>query len=293
MPEPASNTKHLKEIVHPLPKHSTTLLTLSQISSVEGGHGQGSTSTGTTGTTLWTGGQVLACYLSSLNTKTPPKNPDKEVKVEDGDVSDKSIIELGAGIGYLSLVCASLGYRVISSDIQPVVDKVLTPNIQNGLRVLSRSNQTPVFNTTTTTIKSDRAKRNLTAGNPIGHIEIIELDWTKNDLSALEGLECSVIITSDTIYHLPLVTPLFQTIATLAESYASKKGKSPLIYISLERRDDRFIDLALNKAAEFGICLAKIGNGRVARCLRESGWGWVEDDWHGVEIWKGRWSPPG
>ncbi|KAK1926481.1 hypothetical protein DB88DRAFT_435470 [Papiliotrema laurentii] len=259
-PLPASSTKHLDVISHPLPRDALTVLPLEQLSSDP----DSAKSTGTTGTTLWLGGQVLSCYLSSL--PLPARSPAKPAK---------RAIELGAGVGYLSLVLASLGYDVVSTDIPPVLETVLRPNVMVGLDVLRRSTaQTPV-------------------------VQVCELDWTTTTAHTVTpgadlDLSVDMIITSDTIYHPDLLPHLFRTIACISRSSLDNPQRStpPTVYLCLERRDSRMVDTALSRAAEFGLHLKRVGHGRVAKCVEKTGWGWAEEDWQGVEVYKGRWSQP-
>jgi len=112
-PEPASSTKHLSILHHPIPFTSTTLA-LRQISSTTSGG-----STGTTGSTLWLSAQLLSLYLLSL--------PNKK----------GTILDLGSGIGYLPLCLRSKGYEVIATDIPEVIESVLRDNVDNGLATVS------------------------------------------------------------------------------------------------------------------------------------------------------------
>jgi hypothetical protein len=89
-PLPASLTKHLSTLSHPLPKDPSTSLQLRQVSESSASAGEG---TGTTGTTLWLGAQVLGCYLSeTLGVGS----------AEGGGKERKRILELGGGVGYLA-----------------------------------------------------------------------------------------------------------------------------------------------------------------------------------------------
>lgn len=281
-PLPASSTKHLDVISHPLPRDALTVLPLEQLSSDP----DSAKSTGTTGTTLWLGGQVLSCYLSSL--PLPARSPAKPAK---------RAIELGAGVGYLSLVLASLGYDVVSTDIPPVLENVLRPNVMVGLDVLRRSTaQTPVVSGITPRPSPLAAARGVEC---IGQVQVCELDWTTTTAHTVTpgadlDLSVDMIITSDTIYHPDLLPHLFRTIACISRSSLDnpQRSTSPTVYLCLERRDSRMVDTALSRAAEFGLHLKRVGHGRVAKCVEKTGWGWAEEDWQGVEVYKGRWSQP-
>ncbi|WWC59326.1 uncharacterized protein I303_101878 [Kwoniella dejecticola CBS 10117] len=130
-PLPASHTKHLTTLIHPLPPpFEDTSISLRQVS--EGIDGRG---TGTTGTTLWLSSQILSLYLSSILPSVTPRSG----SVGNGSrtkTKGKKILELGGGIGYTALTLLSRGYEVVSTDIQPVLDDVLRPNIESGVEEL-------------------------------------------------------------------------------------------------------------------------------------------------------------
>ena len=286
---PASETKHLDVVHHSLPNANDlrTVLTLRQLSGTTttrhdkgihkglDGNGNGigtqGTGTGTTGTTLWLGAQVLACYLSAT---LPSGSP---------STGTKKVLELGSGVGYLSLVLASMGYGVIATDIEPVLSSVLRPNIEDGLRVL----------------------RGRGAETGTGDISVKHLDWnvfvfaaTEAESSELKPLEeeegfgfghLNTIVMSDTIYHPPLILPLFSTIRRLSVQSGHGHGlPTPTLYFALERRDSRLVDQALETARSMGFELKRVGNGRVAKAVRATGWGWRDESWAGIEVWKGR-----
>lgn len=282
-PLPASSTKHLDVVHHSLPRDHLTVFQLCQISATSSTGRNGTTeseSTGTTGTTLWLGGQVLACYLSAL-APAPSASASK--------TNVKCAVELGAGVGYLSLVLASLGYDVTATDIPPVLDSVLAPNIAAGLDRLTRRVATPVFAGKVPSRNLSRAKDLPGRKEIIGRITARELDWLNPDPD-VEALRPDVIVTSDTIYHPVLVPALFGTIARLSASSVIAGKKPPTIYLCLERRDSRMVDSALSQAATFGIQLKRIGHGRVAKSVERAGWDWKDEDWEGVEVYKGKWT---
>lgn len=117
-----------------------------------------------------------------------------------------------------------------------------------------------------------------------------------------------MIITADTIYHPPLILPLFNTIKQICE----RQKAIPVIYLGLERRDSRLVDTALEGGRSVGFEITRIGRGRVQKALDRAGWTQTrkvgravgnegEDDeedggedadenwgWDGVEIWKAR-----
>jgi predicted nicotinamide N-methyase len=268
---PASQTKHLAVLTHPIPRNPTIVLELQQITSAPSIPGRAAnTGTGTTGTTLWSSSQVIAAYLSSLAGITSPDT-----------TKSHRVLELGSGVGYISLCLASWGWNVTASDIEPVLSTVLAPNIKKNIA--------KVYG---------------------GSVRPIAIDWTMELPEELTG-EYDMIITADTIYHPPLVLPLFNTIKKICQAQKSQ----PIIYIGLERRDSRLVDGALEAGREVGFEITRVGRGRVQKALDRAGWSQVrkaikvdqadedgEDEsfgeesedwgWDGVEIWKARWRGP-
>ncbi|WVW78573.1 hypothetical protein I302_100529 [Kwoniella bestiolae CBS 10118] len=292
-PLPASRTKHLSNLLHPLPPpHSDLTLNLRQISSTSNGEG-----TGTTGTTLWLSSQILSLYLSSVfgsssSSNTKPKSSTGEDEKGKGKGKKKVVLELGSGTGYNSLNILALGYKVISTDIEPVLSGVLRPNIENNLRVLRNSGL------------------NLEEGD----VYVEELDWMNiaslydnsqiqiqlrnNDQEIGMGMDVpseldylktiDMIIMSDTFYSPTLTFPLWKTLLYISR-LTPTSNKPPIIYISLERRDPTLIDAALDLGREMGFELKKVNRSRLSREMQSSKWGWKGDDWEGVEVWKCRW----
>ncbi|KAF9792721.1 hypothetical protein BJ322DRAFT_996726 [Thelephora terrestris] len=213
----------------------------------------------TNGTTLWLGGQILSAYLPTLKTR-----PGKA-------------IELGAGIGLSALTLASLGWDVVATDLQNVIDLVLSQNAS--------------------------ANAHLVAGN----ISVRELDWTvqpehwswtdTKSVSARSpakdppaahplGPPFDLIVTSDTLYTPQLAQPLLRTIYTLA-SLSHAGGKSPLILLCFERRDPLLIDHTLNDAYQvWGLKPERIPNKKLVQAMEKAGLRWNKEDWDGVELWK-------
>ena len=259
---PASHTKHLDRLSHPLPHKHDIFLDLRQASSLLSGE-----STGTTGTTLWLSAQVVSLHLASLG--VPARDPLGRRPVA---------VELGSGIGYLALVLASLGYDVIATDIGPALP-LLAENIDKNLYTLQQK----------------------VGYDNVGSIQVLELDWEEVSTSgrlpaALEAIpELSLIITTDTVYAPQLVEPLFHTISFLSSTRddtsnqlagLSPKRRAPTVVVGLERRDCALVDTALQRAAGFGLDLKRVARPKLSKEV--SRWDWTMEDWEGIEVWKGR-----
>jgi hypothetical protein len=94
--QPASLTKHLDSLSHPLPRQVSTLANISlfvelQQKSSTSSESKGTGTTGTTGTTLWLGAQLMAAYLSETLAFIPADHEPR-----------KKVVELGGGVGYLA-----------------------------------------------------------------------------------------------------------------------------------------------------------------------------------------------
>lgn len=109
---PASLTKHLPTLLHPLPRDSSIVFSLRQISSDTSSREEQPNSTlsdassdnkktaaakgtGTTGTTLWMGAQIMSCYALETLGKG-------NVDLGKAGGRRKRVIELGGGVGYLA-----------------------------------------------------------------------------------------------------------------------------------------------------------------------------------------------
>lgn len=179
---PAPETKNLPVLHHPLPGGSTALLN-------QRARDQGE---GTTGTTLWLGAQVLSAFLAKHGTTSMDRDPKLRA------------LELGAGVGLLSLTLAEMGYDVLSSDIDPVVGILAS---------------------------------NLSANWAIGSVSVTKIDWL--DPPLLAG-EFDVIVTADTIYTPDLVGPLWNTVAKYSSpttvSYVAVENRDPRLMESAYER---------------------------------------------------------
>lgn len=180
-PLPASETKHLPLLHHPVPGTSV-VLPLRQVSSSTTSEDG---STGTTGTTLWLSAQLLALYL--LTSSAPTSGAGR-----------KLALDLGSGIGYLPLCLAHHGYDTIATDIPEVIEHVLGHNVQQGLSALSSASD---------------------LGRKAGKIDVIALDWTSDAIpEAIRGRKLDMITTSDTVYAPHLLDPLLVTLRRLSAS---------------------------------------------------------------------------
>jgi predicted nicotinamide N-methyase len=187
---------------------------------------------------------LLALYILSLPT------PSSSKKV--------TVLDLGSGIGFLPLCLRSKGYEVIATDIPEVIESVLGPNVDEGLKHLEQS----------------------------GGIEVIPLDWETVSSSrelpvSLKGKKIDIITTTDTLYAPHLLEPLLVTLRLLSTS-----PTQPMIYVGLERRDPGLIDGALEKARDMGLSLNRVDKGKIDRLMEDDGW--EIGEWDDVEIWKGK-----
>ena len=250
IPLPANDTKELVELIYPISKLECTF-NLLQVA------GDGST----TGSSLWISSQILICFLLE---KYDRRKINKE---------NNRVIELGAGIGLTSLVLERLGWKVIATDIAPPLHTVLQPNITQ---------------------------------NSKGDIKVCSLDWTaiSDEMIDNDEFEVDLVVTADTIYQPALVDGLCETIQLLLkkalkeQTYndkqtikkASSLQKRPHALIALERRDDKQVQIALNRAKEeYNLTLKQISSREIRKtvdaCFGNSS-NWPRQVWDDVEIWR-------
>ncbi|OJA14835.1 hypothetical protein AZE42_00789 [Rhizopogon vesiculosus] len=238
------------------------------------------------GTALWLGAQVLSIYLAA-------QFKGKSRKTITTDTVRPKAVELGSGIGLMALVLASLGYDVLATDTTHVCASVLRTNINANAHLVP------------------------------GCVHVRELDWGVDPEGWTWDDHCSItspaltrsedgrnviappfdlIVSSDTIYDVALVTPLFKTIHALSVlSYASaltplspsispnsSSCKPPVIYLAVERRDPTLITTAFTRAGkEWGLLFQRIPDKKLRRA--GVGMGWDAKEWEGVEVWRGQW----
>jgi len=200
----------------------------------------------------------------------------------------KRALELGSGVGYLSLCFAHRGWDVVSTDIEPALSSVLRPNIAGGREVLV----------------AHAARDGPVAIERIGNIRVEALDWMDSPpcsakmgaegstddlvyLKELVGDGLDVIFTTDTLYSPSIVQPLWNTIwhlsvltaqANVASSSSSAgtrteisfKQTYPTVYLALENRDPTLIDNALKTGRGMGFDMRRIPNVKLAKALGET-----------------------
>ncbi|WWC86992.1 uncharacterized protein L201_001873 [Kwoniella dendrophila CBS 6074] len=301
-PLPASQTKHLTNLSHPLtPPNQQINVTLNQISSIPSSDGSSDGSTGTTGTTLWLSSQILSLYLSSVLAASSATSKIESLNaIQKGK---KRVFELGGGIGYSTLNILSLGYGVTSTDIEPVLSKVLKPNVENGKRTLKNNG----FNIDDNDIQikgldwcriAKLYDDNTQKDGSITKVIPTEFDYLE------KGFD--IIIMSDTFYSLELIEPLWKTLLFISLSSFDRSpphdgntttnnntstGRYPVIYIGLERRDPKLIDTALEHGKRLKFDLKKINKSRLNKEIQSNWNKWNADDWNDIEIWKCRYKP--
>ncbi|TKY89145.1 hypothetical protein EX895_001676 [Sporisorium graminicola] len=254
---PAHQTKHLAELVYRFPSIDTSFRLIQR------------NDTNSTGSSLWLSSQVLASYLLHTYSRAP-----HQTCSDAAPPMRKKVLELGSGTGLLSLLMARLGWQVTATDIPPVLDSVLRPNIEAGLYQLVHSG--------------------LAAPD---QLHVCELDWTTSpdnwhpqpntpSTPAQSAQNPDLIITADTIYEPSIVRPL---LSTLAHFYHRQDDTRPTVLLALERRDPPHITEALRIAShDFSLPFKQVPAKRVRKMFDALGDGakWSRDDWEGVEIWK-------
>lgn len=259
---PAPSTKHVATLHTRLPRGDEVVLRQQAVDA-------GGARLGTTGTTLWLGAQVLSAYLASAIEAKPSRG---------------RALELGAGVGYLALTVASLGYDVVTTDIEPVLSRVLAPNAAaapQGCGAIE-AREIDWFDAVRAAEAAKGGEAN-TAGEPRAG----EGSRDASPSLALLDAQYDLVVTTDTIYA-PEMTPALW--AALERAAARRPGRrTPTVYIGLERRDPRVVDAALEMGRQRGCAMRRVAHERLVRALERVGWHWAPEDWEGIEVWKGKW----
>ncbi|KAG1768361.1 hypothetical protein EDD22DRAFT_1002118 [Suillus occidentalis] len=278
--QPAHHTKHLPVLAYPFNNVAFHLVQRDDGIS--------------NGTALWLGAQVLSVYLSAefkgKSRKTIETGMDNSTLVLH-DTERPKVVELGSGIGLTALALASLGYDVLATDTVHVCASVLRANINANAHLVP------------------------------GRVYVRELDWgvdptgwiwddpvsiTSPTILPRKGSDgrdflsppFDLIVSSDTIYDMALVAPLFETIYALSalslspalpsKSPGTPISKPPVIYLAVERRDPTLITAAFRRASEeWGLLFQRVSEKRLRRA--GVGVGWDAGEWEGVEVWRGKW----
>ncbi len=159
-------------------------------------------------------------------------------------------VELGAGIGLLSILLALLGWTVKATDIEPSLTAVLSPNIE--------------------------ANRQKIAASGSGNCDARHLDWLDADAALPFQTHCPIdlVLTTDTLYVPELAAPLFRTIRKLATPGHTR------VFVALERRDPGMVDRTLADATkEHGMRFEPIARDTLRRDadrFGNPGWDWDE-----------------
>ncbi|GAC75744.1 hypothetical protein PANT_18d00043 [Moesziomyces antarcticus T-34] len=259
---PAHQTKHLSELVYRFPRIDTAFRLVQR------------SDTNSTGSSLWLSSQVLSAFLLHTHAK-PQLRTGSHVK-------RKRMLELGSGTGLLSLLMVRLGWDVVATDIEPVLDSVLRPNIDAGLYQLVNEGHADPEQIHVCTLDWTAAEECKTGSlrDAIWRMNSTESSGTSG------GPRLDLIVTADTIYEPGLIRPLLSTISYV---YRRQTDVKPTILLALERRDPAHIDHALQIARDdFDLPLKQIPAKRIRKIFDTLGDGatWTRDDWSGVEIWK-------
>ncbi|EKX42191.1 hypothetical protein GUITHDRAFT_141394 [Guillardia theta CCMP2712] len=88
-----------------------------------------------TGATTWAAGYILATFIAKYHSNMEEKLPRTFVEVvktrgQEFKFEDRTVVELGAGLGLVSIVLGMLGSRVVSTDGDETVIPFLAKNVR-------------------------------------------------------------------------------------------------------------------------------------------------------------------
>lgn len=180
------------------------------------------------GTTVWDSAKLLAFYLFDLF-KQPTFIKQNNDNVFYPKQSKKMCLELGSGCGLGGLLMASLGFNTVLTDLPDVLDQVLISNCETAMNdILTWWYHLHHTN-------SDIITR--------PNIQVKSLDWFHLNNEII--VKYDYILASDCIYEIELVIPLLKCI----EFYSNT---NTIIYIAMERRDDKVVNEFIDKARQVG-----------------------------------------
>jgi hypothetical protein len=175
-----------------------------------------------------------------------------------------------------------MNWRVLATDTRPVIDKVLSHNVQRNaisaspgiIQVRELDWESPLDDWTW-----DNPRRITTCNHSPSAAFNLPNSKAKDDMITPPF---DLLLTSDTLYVPSLLRPLLRTIYKLC---MYSPTLSPVL-VALERRDPQWIDQALETArSEFGFVTQRISHRRLALVVSKAGVEW-DKNWEDVEIWK-------
>ncbi|KAG4095033.1 S-adenosyl-L-methionine-dependent methyltransferase [Neocallimastix lanati (nom. inval.)] len=168
-------------------------------------------SKGTTGLRTWEASLRLAEYFIQNPTLCQNKN----------------IIELGSGIGLLSLICAKLGAKsVLATDVNPEVIERLKENIKSNQPTLEEEN--------------------------LAIPKVEKLDWNENELDMNHYQDIDLIICADVIYNPENIEPLVNILSIFLKAIPSIT-----IILCNPLRQQSTYDLFLQQLSQHNITIHK------------------------------------
>ncbi|KAG6814316.1 hypothetical protein H0H92_013441 [Tricholoma furcatifolium] len=172
---------------------------------------------------------------------------------------------------------ASLGWRVLATDIPHVISSVLSHNIHANIHHVQ------------------------------GTVQVRELDWSvpphawiwdhpsviaspspppsHDNPHNLLRPPFDLICTADTVYDPSLIPLLLRSLHALCLS--APAARPPPVYICLERRDPLLVDSCLADAHHtWGFHVQRIPHRKLVKAMLKARLDWPKEDWEGIEIWK-------
>jgi SAM-dependent methyltransferase len=221
------------------------------------------------GRTIWLGAQVLSVYLHDLLGSM------SRLK---GQSRRERVLDVGAGTGLASLSLSSMGYDVLATDLDLIVDGVLKQNIEANETILKRNG----FN-------QPRIERKVLDWFQ----DPKEWSWEVTEDPNHEGPlkpPFDLIVSADTIYDPTLSQPLLRTLHGLSSPLPHVRSSIPPVYLALEARDPALISAFLESAeSDWNFKCSRVDHNKLKKLVeaKEGGLGWEDEvSWEGVEVWK-------
>lgn len=181
-----------------------------------------------TGLNVWDGSIALALYMERCAAEY---------------VTEKNILEVGAGTGLVGIAAAFLGAkRVILTDLEYSIANLET-NIDTNLRSDG---------------VSDDAKTVPVEARVLDWLDLSSYDAIVDDGQNMAKWLPDVVLASDVVWVDSLVSPLVQTLHYICSKAIKHGRRAPLIFLSYQCRSNSVEQLLFNELAKNGFVVVQV-----------------------------------